>query len=97
LAALARSTIVAACLVVIVLLAASSIALAGAVEGGRPEPVPDVYESYAAPTADTKIDKLVFANLRQLHIKPVLCSDAVFVRRAYLDVIGTLPGAQEAR
>ncbi len=30
-------------------------------------------------------------------IQPVRCSDAVFVRRAYLDVIGTLPTAQEAR
>jgi hypothetical protein len=32
-----------------------------------------------------------------LDIQPVLCSDAVFVRRAYLDVIGTLPTAEEAR
>jgi len=32
-----------------------------------------------------------------MNIQPVLCSDAVFVRRAYLDVIGTLPTAQEAR
>jgi hypothetical protein len=32
-----------------------------------------------------------------LDIQPVLCSDAVFVRRVYLDVIGTLPTAKEAR
>ncbi len=32
-----------------------------------------------------------------LGVHPVLCSDAVFVRRAYLDLIGTLPTADEAR
>jgi hypothetical protein len=44
------------------------------------------------------LDKLVFGRLEQLGIEPAaLCSDAVFVRRAYLDVIGTLPTAREAR
>lgn len=44
-----------------------------------------------------KIDELVFARLEKLGIEPRLCSDAVFLRRAYLDVIGTLPTAEEAR
>ncbi len=45
-----------------------------------------------------KIDELVFAKLEELGIEPAnLCSDGVFVRRAYLDVIGTLPTAEEAR
>jgi hypothetical protein len=45
-----------------------------------------------------KIDKLVFARLKALGLQPSpLCSDAVFVRRVYLDVIGTLPTAAEAR
>jgi hypothetical protein len=45
-----------------------------------------------------KLDELVFARLEQAGIEPAaVCSDAVFVRRAYLDVIGTLPTAQEAR
>jgi hypothetical protein len=45
-----------------------------------------------------QIDKLVFGRLQQLGIKPAnVCSDAVFLRRAYLDVIGTLPTDQEAR
>jgi hypothetical protein len=39
----------------------------------------------------------VLARLAELGIHPALCSDAVFVRRAYLDVIGTLPTAKEAR
>ena len=49
------------------------------------------------PVAESQLDKLVFAQLARLKIQPVLCSDAVFVRRAYLDVIGTLPTAKEAR
>ena len=45
-----------------------------------------------------KIDELVFARLKKLGLQPSpLCSDAVFLRRVYLDVIGTLPTAAEAR
>jgi len=50
------------------------------------------------PGARGQIDKLIFSRLEQLGIQPAnMCSDAVFVRRAYLDVIGTLPTSQEAR
>ena len=69
-------------------------ALAGA--GAERAFVP-LFESRADLTPQGKIDELVFARLKQLNIQPAnLCSDAVFVRRAYLDVIGTLPTAQEA-
>ncbi len=61
------------------------------------ELVSSVYESPATPTPAGEIDRLVFAKLESLGIRPVLCSDAVFVRRAYLDIIGTMPTAQEAR
>jgi hypothetical protein len=45
-----------------------------------------------------KIDELVFARLKRLGVKPApLCSDEVFVRRVYLDVIGTLPTGTEAK
>ena len=45
-----------------------------------------------------RIDEIVFAALKtQGHTPARLSSDAVFVRRAYLDVIGTLPSAREAR
>jgi hypothetical protein len=44
------------------------------------------------------IDELVDAKLRKLNIHPAgLCSDADFLRRVYLDIIGTLPTASEAR
>ncbi len=37
------------------------------------------------------------SKLKRLGIQPAnLCSDGVFVRRVYLDVIGTLPTPQEA-
>ena len=44
------------------------------------------------------IDDLVLAALRKRGIEPAnLCSDEVFVRRVYLDVIGTLPEPAEVR
>jgi hypothetical protein len=58
---------------------------------------PNVFERSTAPIAGNKVDEPVFARLAQLGIQPVQCSDGVFVRRAYLDVIGTLPTAKEAR
>jgi len=57
----------------------------------------NVFEDPAPPTPNNRIDELVFAKLSSLGIQPVLCSDAVFVRRAFLDLIGTLPTADEAR
>ena len=55
------------------------------------------FESNAVLTPQNKIDELVFARLQKLQITPAqLCSDPVFIRRVYLDVIGTLPTATEA-
>ena len=49
-------------------------------------------------TARNAIDELVFAKLEQCNVQPAaVCSDAVFVRRAYLDVIGTLPTGTRRR
>lgn len=49
-------------------------------------------------SASEKIDQLVFTRLRdELNLPlPRLCSDSVFLRRAYLAVIGTLPTAEDA-
>ena len=62
-----------------------------------PRGAANLYESSVRATAANQIDRIVFAKLSKLGVRPVLCSDAVFVRRAYLDVIGTLPTAKEAR
>ncbi len=56
------------------------------------------FEIPAPPTPQGRIDELVFAKWKQLGIEPAnQCSDAVFLRRVYLDVIGTLPTVEEAR
>ena len=59
--------------------------------------VASLMESPNPPTPGNQIDQIVFAKLASLGIKPVLCSDAVFVRRAFLDLTGMLPSAEDAR
>jgi Protein of unknown function (DUF1553)/Protein of unknown function (DUF1549) len=56
-----------------------------------------VYEGSAAMVAECPIDRLVFPKLMRMGITPSVCSDAVFVRRAFLDMLGKLPTAKEAR
>ena len=56
------------------------------------------FDSGTVPVPENRVDKLVFSRLEQLGIKPAsLCPDAVFVRRVYLDTIGTIPSAQEVK
>jgi hypothetical protein len=63
-----------------------------------PQAAQNLFESTAVLSPHTRIDELVLDRLNRLNLQPAsLCSDAVFFRRAYLDVIGTLPTAQEAR
>ena len=78
-------------------LAAMVVLLAVVAGAATPEVGSNVFESQATPSPEGQIDKLVLANLSKLGIHPALCSDAVFLRRAYLDVIGTLPTAKEVR
>ncbi len=66
-------------------------------EKKTPEKNPNIFESPVQASPTSELDRIVFAKLSSLDIRPVLCSDAVFVRRAYLDAIGTLPTATEAR
>jgi hypothetical protein len=48
--------------------------------------------------ANNKIDALVFAQLKELRLKPAdLAPDHVFLRRAYLDAIGVLPTPAETK
>jgi hypothetical protein len=72
------------------------VVLAAACGAATPEMETNIFESPAAPIPKSRLDQLVFAELAKLNLQPVLCSDAVFVRRAYLDLIGTLPTAKEA-
>ncbi len=82
-----------ALLMAMIFLSAASVR--GQVAAGNPFNGSD---TASAPDGQGPIDKLVLARLGKLGIKPAnVCSDAVFVRRVYLDVIGTLPTAKEAR
>ena len=73
-----------------------AIFLAVTAAGAQPALNP-TYESAAPLSAQSPIDARVFDRLKRLDIQPAnLSSDAVFLRRVYLDVIGTLPTAEEA-
>jgi hypothetical protein len=61
-----------------------------------PHQVPN--DVYAQAQRSNFIDELVLEQLQKLHLKPSPpATDAVFVRRAYLDTIGRLPTPEEAR
>ncbi len=71
-----------------------TILCAHAAEPGAVSP----FESAAAGPSADPIDVLVAAKLSEKGLAPANpCSDAVFVRRVFLDVIGTLPEPQEVR
>jgi hypothetical protein len=54
--------------------------------------------AWDAPPAANYIDEHVFAKLQSIRVNPsAVADDATFVRRVYLDCIGVLPTADEAR
>ncbi|HRI15981.1 MAG TPA: DUF1549 and DUF1553 domain-containing protein [Verrucomicrobiota bacterium] len=56
------------------------------------------FRSRGFPKSTNAVDAAVFAKLKQLRLNPAdLCSDNDYVRRAYLDLLGILPTADEAR
>ena len=59
--------------------------------------VSNLMESSDPPKPANRIDEIIFAKLDAMGIKPALCTDAVFIRRAYLDLTGKLPTAEEAK
>lgn len=61
-------------------------------------PQPKTFDVFPQRPVVNFVDELVDAKLRQLNIAPSeMCSDEEFLRRVSLDVIGTLPSADEAR
>ncbi|MFN0195936.1 MAG: DUF1549 and DUF1553 domain-containing protein, partial [Planctomycetaceae bacterium] len=57
-----------------------------------------VVEPYPQVQAFSPLDDLVLDQLKRLNVVPSeICTDAEYLRRVYLDVIGTLPSAAEAR
>ena len=53
---------------------------------------------WSEPPENNFIDHEVFAKLRTMRLNPSrLCADEVFVRRVYLDLLGLIPSAAEAR
>ncbi len=72
-----------------------------ATTGGHLLAAPEVvrpYETDRTVAAGNPIDTLVLAGLKEQGIQPANpCSDAVFIRRVYLDVIGTLPEPQDVQ
>jgi len=66
-------------------------------QGVKP-PVVRPFECDSGFVPVNRIDVLVQATLEERGIEPAnLCSDEVFIRRVYLDVIGTLPAPVEVR
>jgi hypothetical protein len=55
-----------------------------------------IFEQTTPPQAVNEIDRLVFCEMETRTLTPKRCSDAVFIRRAYLDIIGKIPTAEEA-
>ena len=65
---------------------------------GEQKAAVDLFTAAGEPSPRNAVDEAVFARLKKLGIQPAgPCTDAVFVRRVYLDAIGTLPTAEEAR
>jgi hypothetical protein len=75
------------------------LAVAMAMGAARPQTTAaEPYEGTGNGGLESPIDRLVAGKLRSLRVQAAnSCSDAVFVRRVYLDVIGTVPTPQEAK
>lgn len=69
------------------------------VPGSAPAPnAAATFDTGTPPRPETHIDRIVLDQLQRMGIEAAnLCSDAVFIRRVYLDAIGTLPTADEVK
>lgn len=61
-------------------------------------PALNPFDSGIPAAAKTEVDRLATQDWDAHHLQPAnLCTDPVFIRRAYLDIIGSLPTGAEAR
>ncbi len=54
-----------------------------------------IWEATSDNVPTSQIDRIVYAELEKLGVRPAICSDAVFIRRLYLDTMGVLPSPAE--
>lgn len=73
------------------------VLLTGVSYAQKPSVTSSVFETSLRAAPESAIDRIVSRKLASMNLHPTLCSDAVFLRRVYLDVIGTLPTSKEAR
>lgn len=83
--------------VAVAVLLMAEVGYAAKPKASAPKASANIFEGSSRLATTSMIDKLVALKLASLDVHPGLCSDGVFVRRVYLDVIGTLPTAKEAR
>jgi hypothetical protein len=76
--------------------AVALVLIAGVSYAAQPKST-SVYEGGSRPAGDSTIDRSIARQLVAMGVHAPPCSDAVFLRRVYLDVIGTLPTSKEAR
>ena len=77
-----------------VISAAVAVALIGTNAAGASKDSPATDQR----ASSGSIDACVLARLKELNLQPAeTCTDEVFLRRAYLDAIGTLPTSDEAK
>ncbi len=63
-----------------------------------PSPVKVVGDPWALPADAGPLDRAIFTKLRRLRLAPAeLCSDTEFLRRAHLDLVGTVPTPEKVR
>ena len=75
-----------------------SCMMLGLLAGAMPAAEPEAAYIGSWVTPETKLDSLMRAEWQESGIRPAgPCSDAVFLRRVYLDLIGTLPELRETR
>mgnify|MGYP000899012732 CR=1 FL=1 len=79
-------------------LAGFVLVLVFTVNGLAAQPARAIFETNRQPVVNTPIDNLILEKLVAKNIQPAaICSDSVFVRRAFLDIAGILPTAADAR